>query len=82
MDLAQSGIFADLVLLQVLHRERWDDPMAASLARNIVRDHADKDVEMLYKTIRDMKAVEELHKKAMKHKMGGDNIFLHGHAKY
>ena len=62
----------DGVLQQATHQEKWDSPMAANLARNIVRDHADKDVEDLYKTIRDMKAAEELHQKAMKHKMAGD----------
>lgn len=79
---AGASVFADMpttkdlvddVLQRVIHQEKWDSPMAASLARNIVRDHADKDVEVLYQTIRDMKAAEELHGKAMKHKMAGDN---------
>ena len=61
------------VLHQVIRQETWDNPMAASLARNIVRDHSEKDVEVLYQTIRDMKAAEELHRKAMEHKMDGDN---------
>ena len=61
----------DDVLRQVLHQEKWDSPTAASLARNLVRDHEDKDVEVLYQTIRDMKAAEELHRKAMKHKTDG-----------
>ena len=73
VDMPTTTDLVNDVLLQVLHRERWGSPMAASLARNIVRDHAGKDVEMLYKTIRDMKAAEELHRKAMKHKMDGDN---------
>lgn len=61
------------VLHQVLHRETWDSPTASSLAKNIVQDHEDSDVEVLYRTIRDMKAAEWLHKKAMEYKMGGDN---------
>lgn len=63
----------DDVKQRVIHQERWDSPMAASLARNIVRDHGDKDVEVLYQTIRDMKAAEELHGKVMKYKVAGDN---------
>lgn len=47
--------------------------MAASLARNIVRDHSKKDVEVLYQTIHHMMDAEELHREAMKHKMDGDN---------
>ena len=61
-------------LRRVIRQEKWgDSSMAASLARNIVRNHADEDVEALYQTMRDMKAAEELHGKAMKRKVAGDN---------
>lgn len=61
------------VLHRVIHQEKWESPAATSLARNLVRDNEDKDIEMLYKTIRDMKAAEELHREAMGHKIAGDN---------
>ena len=79
---AGASVFAGMpttkaLVQNVLHRvdsqEKWESPAATSLARNIVRDHEDKDIEVLYQTIRDMKAAEELHRKAMGHKMAGDN---------
>ena len=61
------------VLGRVLHQESWENPTAASLARNIVRDHEGKDVEVLYQTIRRMVDAEKLHGEAMEYKMAGDN---------
>lgn len=61
------------VLQQVIHREKWDSPAAARLAKNTVRDHDGKDAEVLYQTIRDMIAAEKRHLKVVEYKTRGDS---------
>ena len=61
------------VLHHVYHHEIWESPMAHHLAKNIVREHEDKDVEYLYQTIRDMTDAEERHRKIAEYKTREDD---------
>ena len=60
------------VLQRVYRHETWESPAAKSLATNIVNAHADKDVEVLYQTIRTMITAEKQHKETMEHRKKSD----------
>lgn len=56
------------VMDRVIHREKWESEVTKHLVQNIVKQHGDKDVEELYKTIHDMIAAEKLHKMVAEYK--------------
>ena len=60
------------VLCRVSHHEKWNSRLAHNLAIRTVHRHADKDVEVLYKTIQDMISAEELHKEVVENKTSQD----------
>ena len=60
------------VLQRVYRHETWESPAAKSLATNIVNAHADKDVEVLYQTIRTMITAEKQHKETMEYRKKSD----------
>ena len=63
----------DKVLTQVIHHKIWEIPTSTHLAKNIVKVHADKDIEELYTTVRVMIDAEKQHKTIVKYKAKTDN---------